>query len=82
VAHHHNVVRGVVHLPVSTIEALKLIKWGVRSLYLLLFLSLMVAMGRWHVPITFTFLGSVFALILPVLFFLEGEREDIFEDVT
>lgn len=50
------------------------IRWGVRSLYVLLFLSCMVVMGRWHLPITFTFLGSVFCLIIPVLFLLKDEN--------
>ena len=47
---------------------LRLIKWGVRSLYVLLFLSCMVVMGRWEQPLSIAFLGSVFALILPVIF--------------
>ena len=51
-----------------------MIRWGVRSLYVLLFLSCMVVMGRWHLPITYTFLGSVFCLILPTLFLPEVER--------
>jgi hypothetical protein len=35
----------------------------------------MVVMGYWHVPITFTFLGSVFCLILPLLFSKEETEE-------
>jgi hypothetical protein len=35
----------------------------------------MVVMGYWHVPITFTFLGAVFALILPLLFHKEEKEE-------
>ena len=54
--------------------SLILIRWGVRALYVLLFLSCMVVMGRWHLPITIAFLGSVFSLILPVLFLPEIER--------
>ena len=62
---------------------LEVMKWGVRSLYVLLFISCMVVMGRWHLPITFTFLGSVFCLIIPVLFLMQEDiQEDIYQDVT
>jgi len=47
---------------------LDLIKWGNRFLWLELFIALMVVMGYWHTIITYTFLASVFCLILPVLF--------------
>ena len=60
----------------SNDRPLELIKWGERSLYVLLFISCMVVMGYWHVPITYTFLGAVFCLILPVLFYKE-EKEEI-----
>lgn len=61
---------------------LTLIRWGYRSLYVLLFISCMVVMGYWHVPITLPFLGSVFALILPLLFskhelFSQEEEDDM-----
>ena len=57
---------------------LRLIRWGVRSLYVLLFLSCMVVMGRWEQPLSIAFLGSVFALILPVLFsFNDAELEKL-----
>lgn len=63
---------------VSSEEPIKLIKWGVRSLYVLLFISCMVVMGKWHLPTTIPFLGSVFALILPVLFsFNDAELEKL-----
>ena len=51
-----------------------MMRWGIRSLYVLLFLSCMVVMGRWHLPISIVFLGSVFSLILPILFTPEIER--------
>ena len=63
-------------------QALAVIRWGVRSLYVLLFISCMVVMGRWHQPITIAFLGSVFALILPVLFtFNDEDLEERAEDI-
>jgi len=58
----------------SDVGAIEAIKWGIRSLYVLLFLSCMVVMGRWHLPISIAFLGSVFSLILPILFLPEIER--------
>ena len=64
------------YLHVSNDKALEIFKWGNRALYLMLFLSCMVVMGYWHVPITFTFLGAVFALILPLLFYKEEETEE------
>jgi hypothetical protein len=47
---------------------LTVIKWANRALYLLLFISLIVVMGKWHLSITYTFLASVFCFILPILF--------------
>ena len=55
---------------------IEIFKWGDRALYLMLFISCMVVMGYWHVPITFTFLGSVFCLILPLLFHKEEAEEE------
>lgn len=69
-------------------QAITVIRWGRRSLYVLLFLSCMVVMGRWTLPITYTFLGSVFSLILPVLFSLTDEdlerleEKYILQDIT
>jgi CHASE2 domain-containing sensor protein len=54
---------------------LEIIKWVNRALYLMLFISWMVVMGYWHVPITFTFLGSVTALILSQLFYKKEDEE-------
>ena len=53
----------------SNDEALEILKWGDRLLYLLLFISCMIAMGYWHTIITYTFLAAVFCLILPLLFY-------------
>lgn len=49
------------------------IKWGERLLYVVLFISLLVVFGRFDRIVTYTFLGSVLCLILPVLFFLKDE---------
>ena len=54
-------------------KALEIFKWGDRALYLLLFISWMVVMGYWHVPITYTFLGSVTVLIFILLFRKDDE---------
>ena len=56
-------------------QALRIFKWGNRALYLMLFISWMVVMGYWHVTITFTFLGSVSALIISQLFHKEKKKE-------
>ena len=64
----------------SISEPLTLLKWGYRALYVLLFISLMVVMGYWHTIITYTFLGSVLALLLPIIFsrevFFGGDEEN------
>ena len=48
---------------VSNVEKIDLIKWAGRLLYLEIFISLMVVMGYWHIPLTFAFLGAVGALL-------------------
>lgn len=40
-------------------QAIRILKWGVRSLYLLMFLALMSAMGRIHLPISLAYMGAV-----------------------
>ena len=60
-------------------DPLNILKWGYRALYVLLFISLIVVMGYWHTIITYTFLGAVLALLLPVIFSREvffGEDSD------
>ena len=74
VAHHHNSSREYSYMCNSYDEPITLIRWGIRSLYVLLFLSCMIVMGKWTEPITLAFLGSVFCLILPILFLPEIER--------
>ena len=54
-----------------------MIRWGTRLLYVVLFISFLVACGNWGVPITYIFLGAVVCLILPVLFFLNDDLEEI-----
>ena len=57
-----------------------MIRWGTRLLYVVLFISFLVACGNWGVPITYIFLGSIVCLILPVLFFLNDDLEEIESD--
>ena len=62
---------------------LDIIKWSYRLLYILLFIVCMVVMGYWHVPITYTFLGST---LVPILICFsskkELEREIVQKDIT
>ena len=51
---------------------LEIIKWSYRLLYLLLFIVCMVVMGYWHVPITYTFLGST---LVPILICFSSKKE-------
>ena len=56
-------------------EPVDVIRWAYRLLYVQLFISLMVVMGYWGEIMTYTFLGSVLALLLPVLF----SRKEMFD---
>ena len=44
-----------------------LIKWGYRSLWLMLFLSLIVCMGQWEKPTTLPFVASVICALVPLI---------------
>lgn len=44
-----------------------LLKWGYRALWLMLYLTIAVVMGYWHVPITFSFIGASVSLLFPLL---------------
>lgn len=54
-----------------------MIRWGTRLLYVMLFISFLVACGYWSVLNTYLFIGSVVCLILPALFFLNDDLEEI-----
>lgn len=56
------------------------IRWATRLLYVMLFISFLVACGYWNVLITYFFIGSIVCLILPVLFFLNDDLEEIESD--
>jgi len=53
-------------------QALKIIRWSYSALYILLFIACMVVMGYWHVPITYTFLGST---LIPILICFSSRKE-------
>jgi len=66
-------------------DGLKLITWGYRFLWVLLFIALVVPMGQFHKPLTLPFLGAVLVFILPTLFdsktlfdTLEGDELEYF----
>jgi len=54
-----------------------MIRWGTRLLYVMLFISVLGACGNWGGLITYIFLGAGVCLILPVLFFLNDDLEEI-----
>jgi len=62
-----------VHIHTSIHETEIILKWGVRLLYLQIFLSVLVVSGQWWNITTYTFLGSVLCLTLSALFFLKDE---------
>jgi len=57
-------------------QVVQVMTWAYRSLYVLLFISLIVVMGYWRLTITYTFLASVICLLLPLLF----SRDLFFKD--
>lgn len=60
----------------SIIEPATVIKWGRGLLYIVIFISFLIVYGRWNDPTTYTFLGSVLCLIIPMLFFLKDEQQE------
>ena len=62
--------------------------WGIRSLYVLLFLFLMAIIGRWHLPITLAYLGAIVCLIVTGLSVVQNnevweELDDMYlEDIS
>ncbi len=59
--------------PLGPVE---IIHWGTRLLYVVLFLSFMIIQGYWLYLPSYLFLGSVIALVFPVLVLLEGWEEE------
>lgn len=66
-------VRRDSNISASSNEAVRVIKWANRSLWLLMFISLLVVMGQFDKPYTWTFLGAVLSFLLPCLFTKEKE---------
>ena len=62
---------------VSNVEQIDLIKWAGRLLYLEIFISLMVAMGYWHIPLTFAFIGAVGSLVYVGFHWRNKSRDDV-----
>ena len=58
-------------------EQPEILKWAYRSLWLLLFLALMVTMGQWDKVYTWTFLGAVLSMLLTCLFTKEEEWQQL-----
>ena len=61
---------------VSAVGPEIIIDWGVRLLYVSLFIAFTVVMGYWWYLPTYTFVGSIMCLVFPaLLFFAEQEEE-------
>ena len=74
VARFHPSIRRSFHMRLSAMGPEIVIRWGRRLLYVILFISLLVAYGNWDSPRTYTFLGSVLCIIMPLLFFLQDDK--------
>ena len=53
-----------------------ILTWVSRLLYLEIFISLMVVMGYWHIPLTFAFLGAVGSLVYAGFVWKNKEEEE------
>ena len=51
-----------------TNDALRLLRWGYRFLYVLFLLTFLVSMGYWHLPHTIYYVAGLLALLLPLIF--------------
>ena len=60
---------------VSNVEQIDVIKWASRLLYLEIFIALIVAMGYWHLPFTFAFIGAVGSLSYVGFHWIKKEEE-------
>ena len=60
---------------VSNVEQIDVIKWASRLLYLEIFIALIVAMGYWHIPLTFAFIGAVGSLSYVGFHWIKKEEE-------
>lgn len=74
---HHNIdCRGIALSSTNgPIDALTLITWGYRLLYLLQFISIIVTMGRVHLVYSLGFLIATFCILFSVI----SAKKDIFE---
>ncbi len=59
----------------------QMIKWGVRSLYFVMFISCMIVLNLWHLPLTLPFLGAILALIVTALSVVNHEAWDEIDDM-
>ena len=66
------------HDPID--KPVEILKWGHGALYVLLFISLMVVMGYWHIPLTFAFIGAVGSLVY--VGFIWTNKEEDEEELT
>jgi len=51
-----------------------ILTWGIRLLYVQIFLSLMIVLNLWEYPITLPFIGAVLALTLTALSVVTNEE--------
>ena len=74
-AYYHSCPGGL-SVNVSNVEQIEtLIKWAGRLLYVEIFISLMIVMGYWHIPLTFAFIGAVGSLSYVGFHWIKKEEE-------
>ena len=62
-------------------QALEIIKWGTRFLYLELFVFMIVSMFYWNYPTTLPYLGTILSLFyLYRIWEQYGKKEDLSSD--
>lgn len=50
------------------------IKWGIRALYLDMFIVLMATMGYWHLPFALSFVSGIMILAFTGIIFAEEKN--------
>jgi len=77
VAYHYSANRGVHGINPSIHEAIVVVQWARRSLYLVLFMALISAMGYWHLPFTLWWMLAIGGACFTGLFAVDVPQDDM-----
>lgn len=63
--------------PLGPLGPLDVVRCGRRLLYVALFIVFLITFGRWGELTTYTFLASALCFIIPALFFLRDDGDQM-----